>query len=180
VDNPESSLGSIEARSAGTSLEGRGGERQHVSVFRLGEVRYAIEIAYVGELIKLDRFTSLPLTPPEILGIYNLRGTALAIVDLAKLLSFPHVPNLTDEPTVLILGSGDIKAGVTISRMESVHSIDPAQVKPSDFGDEHPSVLGIIELDGQDQATLLSGAEIIRGLMALRTELDSSKASQQR
>ena len=50
--------------------------------FTLGGKDYAIDIMDVKEIAKTGRFTYVPNTLPFVLGVYNLRGEIIPIIDL--------------------------------------------------------------------------------------------------
>ena len=50
--------------------------------FSLAEKDYAIDIMHVKEIAKAGRFTYVPNTLPFVLGVYNLRGEIIPILDL--------------------------------------------------------------------------------------------------
>ena len=57
-----------------------------VIVFCLASETYGIESAYVREVYPLKDFTPLPGTPPFVLGIINVRGQIISVVDPKKVL----------------------------------------------------------------------------------------------
>ncbi len=59
-------------------------ERLQIIVFRLGEEEYALEIDRVKEVVLTPNITKVPLLPAHIVGVANIRGKILAMVDLAK------------------------------------------------------------------------------------------------
>lgn len=63
-------------------------------VFSLGSERYAVALASVKEVTGLGRVTPLPGMPSHFLGLSNLRGTVISIIDLAQKLGIqtPKVP----------------------------------------------------------------------------------------
>ena len=56
-------------------------------VFRIGDTRLACNIEQVHEFLPIPAFTPVPGTKPWILGLANVRGDLLTIVDLAWFLS---------------------------------------------------------------------------------------------
>jgi len=52
--------------------------------FRLAQERYAVETRYVREVYPLKDLTPLPCTPPFVLGVVNVRGHILPVLDLKK------------------------------------------------------------------------------------------------
>ncbi len=63
-----------------------GGEWAGV-IFRIGEVRLACNIEDVSEFLPIPSFTPVPGTKPWILGLANVRGDLLTIIDLAWFLN---------------------------------------------------------------------------------------------
>ena len=56
-------------------------ESQFVS-FLLGEERFAFNMLTVGEIIRVPTMVKVPLGPPQMLGLANLRGNVLPVYDL--------------------------------------------------------------------------------------------------
>jgi purine-binding chemotaxis protein CheW len=66
------------------------GEALEVVEFRLGAESYAVESSFVREVFPLKDFTPLPGAPAFVLGIVNLRGQILSVVDLRKSFGLPE------------------------------------------------------------------------------------------
>lgn len=64
------------------------GERQYIT-FRLEE-DYGIELTRIKEIIRHQEMTAIPEAPPFILGILNLRGTAVPVIDARRLFQLPE------------------------------------------------------------------------------------------
>lgn len=58
------------------------GMRQFLSL-RLGEEDYALPIEHIREIIEFGGLTPIPLMPPFLRGVINLRGAVVPVVDLA-------------------------------------------------------------------------------------------------
>ena len=58
--------------------------------FLLAHERYAVESSYVREVYPLENLTPLPCTPGFVLGIVNLRGEILSVIDLKKFFDLPE------------------------------------------------------------------------------------------
>ncbi len=121
----------------------RGGVLEVVS-FRLGDEVYAVEAHHVGEVFPLKHRTPLPGTPPFILGIVNLRGQILSLVDLKALLQLPRSAGA--EGMVLVLRSDDMEMGIVADAFEGVRMLPREEISPplaslSGFG--AASLLGI-------------------------------------
>lgn len=58
-----------------------GQERQYLT-FMLAEQAYAVNIQRIKEIIEFSQLTEVPLMPPFIRGVINLRGRVVPVVDL--------------------------------------------------------------------------------------------------
>lgn len=52
--------------------------------FRLKDTTYGVEITRIKEIIEYGGITRIPMTPPSIQGVINLRGNVVPVVDLAE------------------------------------------------------------------------------------------------
>lgn len=98
--------------------------------FVLAHERYAIETAYVREVYPLRNFTPLPCTPPFVLGIVNVRGQIVSVVDIKKFFDLPE-KGLTDLNKVLILRSGSMEFGVLADLVHGSRVVALRELKPS-------------------------------------------------
>jgi purine-binding chemotaxis protein CheW len=80
---------------------------------------YGIETRYFREIVRLTEFTPIPGTPDFLVGVTNLRGEILAIVDLRKFLSVVS-KGLTDLSRVVVLGGERCEFGVLADAMRGV------------------------------------------------------------
>ena len=64
-------------------------EYHKVVVFKLGTEEFGVDIGQVNRIIKMGTITRIPNTPSYILGVLNLRGGIIVVVDLAQKLGFP-------------------------------------------------------------------------------------------
>jgi purine-binding chemotaxis protein CheW len=72
------------------------GERQLV-VFTLGNQEYGVDIGTVREIIMMQAVTKLPRTATFIIGLINLRGKVIPIVDLCQKFNVESAESKTDE-----------------------------------------------------------------------------------
>ena len=98
--------------------------------FRLAQERYAIESRYVREVCPLKDLTPLPCTPPFVLGIVNVRGRILPVLDLKKLFDLPE-EGLTDLHRIIVLEGHDMVLGLLADATVGVRSIPADSLQPS-------------------------------------------------
>ena len=80
-------------------------------VFMLSNEKYAIDSTLVSEVIQVSDITPLPCTPAFILGIINIRGKILSVIDIKKFLNLPgkEGANLNK---VIIVNCNNIELGI--------------------------------------------------------------------
>jgi purine-binding chemotaxis protein CheW len=78
----------------------------------------------------LKTFTPLPCTPPFVLGIVNLRGQLLSVIDLKPLFALP-ARKLTDRQTVIVLQAAPMAVGLLADAILGVRSIALEGLQPS-------------------------------------------------
>ena len=116
-----------------------GGEYIEVVEFVLAHERYAVESLYVRDIHPLEQLTPLPCTPSFVLGIVNLRGEILSVIDIKKFFDLPD-KGLTDLNKVIVLDSGSMRFGILADAIIGVHAIPLAEIQAS-----LPTLTGIRE-----------------------------------
>lgn len=141
---------------------------REVLTSRLGEEAYGIDILAVQEIRRLEPATRIANAPAHVLGVINLRGVIVPIVDLRRLLGLP-ADNGTHTVTVVVnLGARTV--GLVVDAVSDVVALTPAQIQPrpslgprvdADF------IVGLAHLDaaeGQRLLLLVDLAALLRDL----------------
>ena len=102
------------APAAGTMLE--------LLEFRLGSERYALETRHVQDVHPLRELTPLPCTPPFVLGIVNVRGRILPVLDLKKFFDLPE-RGLTDLHRIILVRGNGLELGLLADVIVGVRSV---------------------------------------------------------
>lgn len=98
--------------------------------FMVGEEEFAVPILSIKEIIKPIEFTRVPGAPDYVMGVFNLRGTVIPLINLR--MKFGLVPERQNENTrYVVMHENDQIAGFVIDRLtEAIRlkesSIDPA------------------------------------------------------
>lgn len=98
--------------------------------FRLAQERYAVETRYVREVYPLKDLTPLPCTPPFVLGVVNVRGHILPVLDLKKFFDLPE-NGLTDLHCIILVRERDLEFGLLADVIVGVRSIPVESLQPS-------------------------------------------------
>ena len=83
--------------------------------FQIGGVRLVSPLGEVSEIMQLPRYTSLPGVKPWLLGVANVRGRLIPIIDLHLYLEVAATQP-RKEWRVLIIEEGDLVAGLLIEQ----------------------------------------------------------------
>ncbi|WP_037940476.1 chemotaxis protein CheW [Sulfurospirillum arcachonense] len=112
--------------------------------FVVGEEEYAIPILNIVEIIKPIEFTRVPSVPEYVLGVFNIRGSVIPLIDLRRRFNLPPVNNTGDTRYIVMKGEGNT-AGFVIDRLTEAirikrNRIDPA---PETVSSEKGMIYGI-------------------------------------
>ena len=110
-------------------------------VVALADGRYAVPVASVREVIRTGRLTPVPGAPPAVLGITNLRGEILPVLDTGALLGLRA--SASAGWTVIVEAAGQ-RCGLGVSELFDVVSL-PLGLEPSDS----PALRGSALLHGE-------------------------------
>lgn len=101
-------------------------ERTQIIVFGLGGTRYGVEMRYVNEIVHEPRLTDVPGLPHWVMGVSNLHGDILSVVDLTRFLALESNTDLP--PTNLVVAhAAEQRVGLM------VHSVELIYTFPSDL-----------------------------------------------
>jgi purine-binding chemotaxis protein CheW len=98
--------------------------------FRLASERYALEIRHVQDVHPLRDLTPLPCTPPFVLGIVNVRGRILPVLDLKKFFELPE-QGLTDLHRIILVQGNDLDFGLLADVIVGVRSVPAGALQPA-------------------------------------------------
>jgi purine-binding chemotaxis protein CheW len=100
----------------------RPGELLEVVVFALARERYAIETRLLREIVRFADYTPVPGAADFLVGVTNLRGEILPVVDLRRFFGLPD-RGLTDQSRVLVLGQERRDLGVLADETHDLVSV---------------------------------------------------------
>ena len=97
--------------------------------FIIGEEEYAVPILSIQEIIKPISWTRVPQTPPYVLGVFNLRGSVIPLIDLRVKFGLSE-KNHNEETRFFVLRQGDEVAGFVIDRLTAAIRIKKSNIGP--------------------------------------------------
>lgn len=134
--------------------------------FRLGAERYALPTALVREVVRPPRLARLPGAPAFLVGIGNVRGEVVDVVDLRGLLGAAPADADPAHCQLLLLGRDRTELALRVDAVLALGAVDaaalqqapesPARVRPEYVRGMTPD--GILLLDG---LTLLQDPRLV-------------------
>ena len=140
------------AATAPVAVQSAGASHQYLSFF-LGGEEYATDILNVQEIKGWDTVTRVPYSPDYILGVINLRGAIVPVIDLRVRFALPSAA--FDAATVVIVvrvagTRGDRIVGIVVDAVSDVYSVASGNIQPPPdvIGSvDHMFVVGLANLD---------------------------------
>jgi purine-binding chemotaxis protein CheW len=88
---------------------------------RVGDERYALRVHEVVEVARFDELTPVPGSPRAVMGVHNLRGQVVPVIDLGSVLGMPR----SDERRgIVIVEDSGGPAGLAVDALLDVDSVD--------------------------------------------------------
>ncbi|MEO9331463.1 chemotaxis protein CheW [Pseudomonas guguanensis] len=120
-----SQIQAIHTAAEGDELQAQG--RQFVT-FTVGQDVFAVEMLPVQEIIRVPDVVQVPLTPPALNGLANLRGNVLPIICLRTLFNL-ETREVDDSTRAIVLNLGQ-PLGFVVDRVASVIMVEEEQIEP--------------------------------------------------
>ncbi|NOX14671.1 MAG: chemotaxis protein CheW [Epsilonproteobacteria bacterium] len=97
--------------------------------FIIGNEEYAIPILNIQEIIKPIDYTRVPQVPDYILGVFNLRGDVIPLIDLRTKFNLDPIKQNGDTRYIVLKGE-DNTAGFVIDRLTEAIRLKKNRVSP--------------------------------------------------
>jgi len=100
-------------------------------VFRAGRERFCLPVLEVDEVVDWPLMTRVPLGPPFLMGVFNLRGTIIPVVDIA--VTEGRRPGLLPRSIIVAVLAGDehtedIHIGIAADEVVGTYPASPESV----------------------------------------------------
>ena len=105
------------------------GEALELLIFELARESYAVETAFVREVLTLKDLTPVPCTPRFVLGVINVRSEICPVIDLKRLFGLPE-RGLTNATRAVIVRHGGIEFGIVADVVIGVRAVPLASIAP--------------------------------------------------
>jgi len=105
-------------------------ESIEVVEFLLANERYCLESSFVREVYPVKDLTHLPCTPSFVIGIINVRGQIISVIDIKKFFDIPD-KGITDLSRTIIVCNDQMEFGILADEILGVRLIPLWNIQPS-------------------------------------------------
>ena len=106
-------------------------EKIQLVIFRLGDEEFGVDISSVKEIVEVGIISSIPEAPSFILGVTNLRGQVIAVVDLAKQFGHASQENLPETAKIVVTEVHGQKVGMLVDEVPEIVKISKESIEPT-------------------------------------------------
>jgi purine-binding chemotaxis protein CheW len=109
-------------------------ETNQYLTFSLADEQYAIEVTKVREVLEADEITRVPKMPPYMLGVINLRGSVVPVIDLRSKFAMEQTERTVDTSIIILeiqIEDEDILIGAFVDSVHEVIEIEEDQIEPA-------------------------------------------------
>ena len=126
-----------------------------------GGQNFCIEITQIREIRRWSPVTILPHSPDYVLGVINLRGAVIPIIDLAAKLGFQKI-DPTERHVIIITAIEDTIVGLLVESVSEIIGVSSDMVRETPRGPEDSTtkaILGIIAI-GDEMSKIINLATL--------------------
>lgn len=121
--------------------------------FTLNNEEFAIDIHYVQEINKLSdtNVTAVPNTAFYIMGVTNLRGKVIPVINFSNYLGLESSENTDNNRKIIVINFQGRTLGLTVDSVSEVLRIDNSIIEPVPqlVHNQNDYILGIVKLDSK-------------------------------
>lgn len=141
-------------------------EQAQYLTFVVGKELFGLGISAVKEIIEYQTLTSVPMMPPAVRGVINLRGTVVPVMDLS--VRFGMAASAVQKRTCIVILELELEGeqqavGVLVDAVSQVIEIPDSEIEPApSFGTRirHDFIRGMGKISGQF-VVLLDTAHVV-------------------
>ncbi|MGI6226650.1 MAG: chemotaxis protein CheW [Peptococcales bacterium] len=113
-------------------------EEMQIVAFNLANEEYGVDILNVQEIIRPTVITRVPKAPSYLVGVINLRGNVVPVIDLRKRFGITGEASNEQNCRIIILSIFDLKIGITVDRVTEVLRLSKENI-------EEPSLIEVLD-----------------------------------
>jgi purine-binding chemotaxis protein CheW len=108
--------------------------RRQLCTFFLDDQMFGLDVLRVQEINRIQQLAPVPLAPPAVRGLINLRGQIVTAIDLRECLGFPPLDPATRDPVTrpvnIIIPSDEGPVSFLVDEVGDVIDVDDRDFEP--------------------------------------------------
>lgn len=97
----------------------------------IGQTRWLLDLREAGEIVSVGSITKVPLTQDWYLGLTNIRGNLVSVIDLARFRGMQPTPIDKECRIVAFSPSLTFNAGLLVSRVMGLRNVSEMELQPA-------------------------------------------------
>jgi purine-binding chemotaxis protein CheW len=102
---------------------------QQYCTFFLDDLFFGVEVLKVQEVIRYQEMTRVPVAPPMVSGLINLRGQIVTALDLRRRLGLPKLPP-EKRPMNVVVRTGEGAVSLLVDEIGDVQEVEESAFEP--------------------------------------------------
>ena len=100
----------------------------NLACFEVHGRSYALDVAHVREIVRMQEVTPLPMSPDLIEGVVTLRNGVVPVIDLGRVAGGERC-EIGPEARIAVLEQDDLQVGLCVERATEVLALDARQLE---------------------------------------------------
>ncbi len=132
----------------GNHLEDQDSMEGMYLTFELAEEGYGLEIRHVIEIIGIQQVTCVPDMPEHVIGVLNLRGKVIPIIDVRLRFNL-EAREYDDRTCIIVVDVDGVSVGLVVDKVNEVVDIPRQNIEPPPLSrkTEHRYIQGLGKID---------------------------------
>ena len=106
------------------------GDTIEIIAFRLHNQEFCLRTTTIREIRGWAPATPIPHSPPDVVGVINLRGTVIPIIDLACKLGLPS-SSTNERSAIVVTEVGGMVIGILVDQVSDILTVKASDLQPA-------------------------------------------------
>lgn len=136
-------------------------------IFRIGDEQYGIDVQVVQTIVSLRRLTPVPGSPPHIIGVANVKGQVVSIIQLTSLFGLKN-SDTSAAAFIIVVQAIGLMVGLLVDEVDEVLPLSEEQL--ATYASDDPTIYAVLPMG----AALLNMEQLLLALVPSQSESDQS------
>jgi purine-binding chemotaxis protein CheW len=124
--------------------------RLRILHFQSGEVTLCADLGFIKKVLPLAQYENVPNSPYYLVGLINLAGTSIPVIDLSMRLGLTRVNNYSLQTPVILCSDGKSEAALIVDAIHGIENIDSKDLQmETEFTNSISYVVGTATINGK-------------------------------